>query len=375
MKTNRSGWIARGALCGMFAMLALAADVASGQELLKRLEDRIKSVIPRPPNPAPRPAAEGGYLGLMAEPGEGGVKVGEITGGSPADAAGLRPGDLIIGIGDQPITSVDEMAATLQGAPVGTRFNFRIRRGEDEQVVPVTLGRRGQVVRKPTPPPVAPGGIAPGIPVPAGDRPPSGRAQASLGVSLMPLTPELREQHGIDVRRGAMIEKIRPGSAADQAGLPLHGVIVAAEGQRIDSPEALIAVIKSKRPGDNMLLSYYQGNQLLRKDVRLGMAGSSAPGSEEPITDPPVVDPLPSEPFVPAPRPSDSSVEVTLLRREVGELRSEIELLRKELESLKKALSAKEETKEDTLEPAEEEAPKLRRPAAAEDEGEPKTEA
>lgn len=339
----------------MLALMICSAPFASAQGILKKLEDRIKSKLP----PAPRPAgAEPGYLGVMADQGDGGVKVGDVAKGSPAQLAGLRPGDLIIGVGEQTVATVDDMASALEGAAVGTRFGFRIRRGEEEEVIHVTLGRKGQPPRSIVSPPAA--GSPDVAPPPIVSGPP--RAPASLGVSLMPVTPELRARHSIPVPRGAVIEKIREGSAADQAGLPLYAVIIAAEGKQIDSPETLIELIKSKRPGDPLLLTYYQGAEKLRKNVRLGTAASAPTPADPTAGDEEVIVP---EEAIAGITPADDGGEVARLRREVADLRAELEALRKELAAIREALSGEKApapADEKSSGDSEEEPPQLRRP-------------
>lgn len=93
---------------------------------------------------------------------------------------------------------------------------------------------------------------------------------ASLGITVVPLSDEARAAYGLASRRGALITQIRPGSPADRAGLPLGGLIVMADGRRIDSADDLVAFIRAARPGQEVELGYYQGDLLRRKSVRLG---------------------------------------------------------------------------------------------------------
>jgi hypothetical protein len=159
-----------------------------------------------------------------------------------------------------------------------------------------------------------------------------------------------------------VIEKIREGSAADQAGLPLHAVIIAAEGKQIDSPETLIELIKSKRPGDPLLLTYYQGTEKLRKNVRLGIAASAPTPADPTAGDEEVIVP---EEAIAGITPADDGGEVARLRREVADLRAELEALRKELAAIREALSGEKApapADEESSGDSEEEPPQLRRP-------------
>lgn len=69
---------------------------------------------------------------------------------------------------------------------------------------------------------------------------------ASLGVQLS----------SNDNAQGAIISGVADGSPAATAGLPKGAVITKVDNQVIDGPEALVAAIHSKAPGDNVTLTY-----------------------------------------------------------------------------------------------------------------------
>lgn len=106
------------------------------------------------------------------------------------------------------------------------------------------------------------------LPSPAA--PTAGGGGASLGITVVPLTPEAIAAYGLVVRRGALITAIRPGSPADTAGLPLGAVVVTIDGRRIDTADELVGFVRAARPGQEVELGYMQGDRTLRKTVRLG---------------------------------------------------------------------------------------------------------
>ncbi len=55
---------------------------------------------------------------------------------------------------------------------------------------------------------------------------------------------------------GAAIAEVVDGSPAAAAGLPSGAVITKIDGQVIDGPEALVAAVRSKAPGDNVSVTY-----------------------------------------------------------------------------------------------------------------------
>jgi S1-C subfamily serine protease len=75
-----------------------------------------------------------------ALPHDHGVLVSEVQKGSPADAAGLVPGDVVIDFGGAPVTSIDALHRELTGERVGEPVPVRIlRRGSPRRVVVVPV--------------------------------------------------------------------------------------------------------------------------------------------------------------------------------------------------------------------------------------------
>jgi serine protease DegQ len=69
-----------------------------------------------------------------------GVLVLEVADGSPAAQAGLRPGDVIVRIGDQPVDTVEDFFGELRQRRPGDKVQLTIVRDGREQQVTVTLG-------------------------------------------------------------------------------------------------------------------------------------------------------------------------------------------------------------------------------------------
>ncbi len=208
--------------------------------------------------------------------------------------------------------------------------------------------------------------------VPAAVPPLTTSSQPRLGVVVSDVTPAAISEHGLVVRRGALITQIEPGSAADRAGLPVGGAIVAADGIRIDSPTQLVNLVRSARAGQQIELTYYQGSRLYRK--RLSLTPSAAP-NRSPLPEVPdlpeaLPEPMPAPDAIPPrvgerplldrlgrvlegiatippgeapPTASGRGVpagdsELRALREQVELLRAQVELLTKRLAELEKRL-------------------------------------
>ncbi|HEX4699885.1 MAG TPA: trypsin-like peptidase domain-containing protein [Actinomycetes bacterium] len=69
---------------------------------------------------------------------------------------------------------------------------------------------------------------------------------------------------------GAAVAAVTSGGAAAKAGLPTGAVITKVGTRTVDSADALIAAIRSHRPGDNVTLTYAQGGSTKTLSVTLG---------------------------------------------------------------------------------------------------------
>ena len=69
-----------------------------------------------------------------------GVGVVSVEPGGAAEAAGLRDGDVITAVGDQPVRSAAELSAVLAGLSVGDAVQVTATRDGDEQTFQVVLG-------------------------------------------------------------------------------------------------------------------------------------------------------------------------------------------------------------------------------------------
>lgn len=95
-----------------------------------------------------------GYLGIGAQPvrlpaalaqslaQEIGLLIISVEANSPADRNGLLLGDVIAGIGGQPIDEMDDLLNALGGDRIGTSVMVRVVRGGVVKEIPVVVGER-----------------------------------------------------------------------------------------------------------------------------------------------------------------------------------------------------------------------------------------
>ena len=78
------------------------------------------------------------YLGVMMQSrplpggGEGGAGVESVAPNSPAERAGVRPGDVIVGFDGKPVSGTDQLLSLLDGSAIGRDAELLVLRGSKE---------------------------------------------------------------------------------------------------------------------------------------------------------------------------------------------------------------------------------------------------
>ncbi len=86
-----------------------------------------------------------------------------------------------------------------------------------------------------------------------------GGKRAWLGVSLLDLTPELRDHFGADKEAGILVSSIADNSPAAKAGIKTGDIIVAVDGKAVDSASDLRRELREKKEGDTVRLEVLRG--------------------------------------------------------------------------------------------------------------------
>jgi membrane-associated protease RseP (regulator of RpoE activity) len=94
------------------------------------------------------PRRRTGGIGIRFQPDDGGMRVVEVVPGTPADEAGLAPGDVILAIGDAPVAGMDtDQFVTSMTGEEGTDVEFTVRPPDETERDSGTAEQRVRVTR------------------------------------------------------------------------------------------------------------------------------------------------------------------------------------------------------------------------------------
>ncbi|MBI1802685.1 MAG: trypsin-like peptidase domain-containing protein, partial [Chloroflexi bacterium] len=90
-----------------------------------------------------------------------------------------------------------------------------------------------------------------------------------LGVSYVPLNPQLAAANDLSVKAGAWVQEVTAGSPAARAGLKAGDVLTAIGDQTLDDDTPLVSALIKHQPGETVPLTIWRGGQTLTLNVTL----------------------------------------------------------------------------------------------------------
>lgn len=175
-----------------------------------------------------------------------GALVAQVLPGSPAEAAGLEPGDVIVEFDGREVANSGALPPIVGRTPVGSTAPVVVVRGGDRQTIEVELAELPEDAM------AGRGGA---------DRGPNGDFE-ELGLAVEPLNDERREALGLDANvQGVVVSGVAGGPAAD-AGLAPGDVITRVNREPVENIRQLREILSGIDSGRSVpLLVLRQDNQ------------------------------------------------------------------------------------------------------------------
>jgi serine protease Do len=138
----------------------------------------------------------------LGTPGSKGALVASVEPGSPAEKAGLQPGDVITRFNGKEIQGVHDLTLAAASQKPGSKTTLTRNRGGSQQEIALTVGHRNDDE------------VQTGA-VPSGES-----SDQRLGLSLSPIPDEARQQLGLQPgTTGVFVQDVAPNSLAAENGL------------------------------------------------------------------------------------------------------------------------------------------------------------
>lgn len=156
-----------------------------------------------------------------------GALVSDVSSGSPAEKAGVRPGDVVVGVDGRRVEDNGDLSRYIASRKPGTAVKLEILRENSEKTILVTLGT---------------------FPEEAADEAGSQPGKSRLGMTLRDLTPEIAERLELPRgSKGAVVMDLEAGEAAEDSGLQRGDVIVSVNGNPVSDVDSFEAEIDKAR--------------------------------------------------------------------------------------------------------------------------------
>jgi serine protease Do len=175
-----------------------------------------------------------------------GALVSSVAPGSAAATVGLKAGDVVTEVNGEPIGRSQQLSSTIGLSAPGDRVKLKVWRDRQARDVEVRLGAADTRTTA------------------ADERAGDDMQTGQLGLALRPLTPQERQRARVD---GGLVVEDAGGPAA-RAGVAPGDVLLAVNGQPVQSVEQVKSVLKDKPR--NVALLVQRGGEKVFVPIRLG---------------------------------------------------------------------------------------------------------
>jgi serine protease Do len=191
-----------------------------------------------------------------------GALVQNVVPNSPAQKAGLKPGDVITQLNGKPVDSSGALTRSVALVAPGQSANVTVLRENAEKQFSIKVAQRPEDEAA-----VARGEFSQG----EGEGAPSPQAQSpKLGVSLKPLTPDLASELGVSGDDGVVVADVAEDGPAARAGIRKGDLILEVNRQPVRRPDEVKAIIGKVKEGEPVALRIRRGNEAVYLAVRIG---------------------------------------------------------------------------------------------------------
>ena len=176
-----------------------------------------------------------------------GIVIDVVEAGSPAERAGLKRGDVILGVGGKAIKDSDELVSIISETEIGRKLRLEYLRDGKRLTTDVEVGDRNKIVAD----------LREGYDN-EGGLPASAGTSGALGISVKSLTreqaQELVDRLHLDGMQGVLVTDVQTDGFAADVGVERGDVILSINHNSLASAEDFRRVQSSLKSGGDVLL-------------------------------------------------------------------------------------------------------------------------
>ena len=166
-----------------------------------------------------------------------GALVTEVLPGDAAEKAGIKAGDVILGIDGKPAKDRRELIRMIAALRVGSKVGVQIIRDGKEMTLPLVVAERkdGQA------------------------QDPGGAVKEQLDMTVKEVTPEIARYIGLPDKTGVIVTDVKAGGPAEEAGLQPRDIILKINNMEIKGLKDYQAALAAGEKGNTLLMLVRRG--------------------------------------------------------------------------------------------------------------------
>jgi serine protease Do len=187
----------------------------------------------------------------MAQP--HGALISRVIDDSPADRAGLEVGDVILAFNGQRLLNSSQLPPLVGASRVDGEATLRVLRSGKERDIQITIGKLPEE----------------DIELAAADSPaPEPKEIGQLGLTVLDIASDVREELGLDAEGGALVSSVSPGPAED-AGVRRGDIVLMFDGVDVKNAAHLRELIEETGDKRSVAVLVRRGDSPMFMALRL----------------------------------------------------------------------------------------------------------
>ncbi|VEN73458.1 putative periplasmic serine endoprotease DegP-like [Candidatus Desulfarcum epimagneticum] len=173
-----------------------------------------------------------------------GALVINVFEGDPADAAGIRPGDIIIAVDGKKVKTVRELTGMIADIGVGDRIRLKVLREGKVRSFDVKIAKRQESKLS--------------------SHKNGDDYEDEIGVRVAGITPEVAERLGVSPDEGVIVTGVEEGSKGEKAGILPRDIIREIDHRRIRTADDYRKAVSRYKKGDTAHFFIMRANEGFR---------------------------------------------------------------------------------------------------------------